>query len=347
MARFIRFPWATTGDRVAVPFPTDPSGAVSYAQGFGPDYEIAPGDPGWKPVPRDETNGLYYDLTDNIRQYQLNGVPDWYPPTENGGTPIAYPLNARVRYTDNLLYRSLVSANTAEPGSNPSQWAVDVLYGQASTVTFGVTRLATDAEARLKTATDRVLTPSNLAATQTGLLNMTVLSANGNFIVPAGVTRLYVKVIGGGGGGGTASAAFRHGGGGGGGGVAEGFITVTPGAVMAAVVGAGGAGNAAGQASSFGGLSATGGGAGSATSNGAGGVSGTGSGGQINYGLGDGNFGLGGTDVQAAGTGGGPGGSQGMQGRGPGGGGGGAYDSGGAGSVAAGPGAAGLVIIMY
>lgn len=123
--RFFRFPWATTGDRVAVPFNTDPGGAVSYAQGFGPDYEITPGDPGWKPVPRGETNGFYYDLTDNIRQYQLRGVPDWYPAADNGGIAINYEINAIVRHLD-VVYRSLIANNTVEPGSDPTKWAVQV-----------------------------------------------------------------------------------------------------------------------------------------------------------------------------------------------------------------------------
>ena len=61
MARFIRFPWATTGDRVEPPFPTDPGGTASYSQGFGPNYELPNTDPNYEPVPRDLTNGFYLD----------------------------------------------------------------------------------------------------------------------------------------------------------------------------------------------------------------------------------------------------------------------------------------------
>ena len=123
--RFFRFPWATSGDRAAVPFDVDPGGAVSFAQCFGPDYEIAPGDPGWKPVPRDETNGLYYDLTDNIRQYQVRGVPDWYDATNNAGVAINYEVNAVVRHND-VIYKSLVANNTVTPGTDVTKWAVEV-----------------------------------------------------------------------------------------------------------------------------------------------------------------------------------------------------------------------------
>lgn len=131
MARFIRFPWATTGDRTSVPFDTDPGGAVTYAQGFGPSYEIAPGDPGWRPVPRDETNGLYYDLTDNLRQYQLYGAPEWHPAADNAGIAISYPINSTVYY-GGLVYRSLVANNTVEPGTDATKWAVFAIVDPTS-----------------------------------------------------------------------------------------------------------------------------------------------------------------------------------------------------------------------
>lgn len=173
MARFIRFPWATTGDRTAIPFNTDPSGAVSYAQGYGPDYEITPGDPGWKPVPRDETNGLYYDLTDNIRQYQVNGAPDWHPAADNDGVAISYPLNAIVRHND-LVYRSIVAANTVEPGTDPARWVVDGVAGAATTVISGLTRYATTAEAAARTINNAAVTPLGLGALFDLLLNQPI-----------------------------------------------------------------------------------------------------------------------------------------------------------------------------
>lgn len=173
MARFIRFPWATTGDRTPVPFDTDPGGAVSYAQGFGPDYEIAPGDPGWKPVPRDETNGLYYDLTDNIRQYQVNGAPDWHPPADNAGVAISYPLNATVRHVDKI-WRSIAAVNTVEPGTDPTRWVEDGVAGAATTAVAGLTRYATPAEAAARIVTDAAVTPAGLGALFNLLLNQPI-----------------------------------------------------------------------------------------------------------------------------------------------------------------------------
>lgn len=156
MARFIRFPWATTGDRTPVPFDTDPGGAVTYAQGFGPDYEIAPGDPGWKPVPRPETNAYLYDITDNIRQYQFNGVPDWYPATDNNGIAISYPVNAMVRRS-NTVWRSIIANNTVEPGTDLTAWVPDDPFSLS-------TLEASNAEVAAGVLGTKVITPRRLAA---------------------------------------------------------------------------------------------------------------------------------------------------------------------------------------
>jgi hypothetical protein len=128
MAKFFRFPWATTGDKTAIPDPTDGGGAVSYSQGFGPDYERDPvTDPLAKRVPRAETNQYIFDITDNLRQYQINGIPEWYDASNNGGVAINYPINAQVRHTD-LVYRSIVANNTVEPGTDVDSWVVDFAF---------------------------------------------------------------------------------------------------------------------------------------------------------------------------------------------------------------------------
>lgn len=164
MVKFVRFPFALSGDRAPVPDDADPSGAVSYAQGFGPDYELELGvDPGAKPVPRPETNQLYYDLSDNQRHYQLNGAPPWFAPSANNGVAISYPVNAIVRHND-LVYRSIAATNTAEPGTDVTKWVVDGVAGPASTTDAGLVRYATPAEAAARVLNDRAVTPAGLGA---------------------------------------------------------------------------------------------------------------------------------------------------------------------------------------
>lgn len=98
-----------------------------------------------------------------------------------------------------------------------------------------------------------------------------VFFASGNFVIPANVTKIRVRVVGGGGGG------RQNGAGGAGGGYAHGVFTVVPGASYAVTVGTPGSENinapTAGGTSSFGALiSATGGGAAIAAGGAVGGV---------------------------------------------------------------------------
>lgn len=104
-------PFASTGNKTAVPNTLQPDGTVSYAQGFGPDYELDKTvDPvNAKDVPRAQTNQLYYDLTDAVGEQQLYGVALW------GADRAPYPLNARAYHTGKL-WRSNVANNNGEPG---------------------------------------------------------------------------------------------------------------------------------------------------------------------------------------------------------------------------------------
>lgn len=110
-----------------------------------------------------------------------------------------------------------------------------------------------------------------------GTRNLTAFTptTQGNFVVPAGVSQLKLRVWGGGGAGGAGLGGA--GGGGAGGNYAEGFYAVAPGQIYAVTVGNGGVGSGTnGGPSSFGAL--TTGQGGSAGANGAAGVFGAGGG---------------------------------------------------------------------
>lgn len=118
---FFRQPFAASGDKTAIPQTTG-DGTVNYNVGWGPDYSLDPAtDPDAKRVPRDQTNQFYYDVTDNLRQYQLTGTPEFVTSAQNGGSAVAYAIGARVRLGD-VTYTSLVAANTATPGADPTKW---------------------------------------------------------------------------------------------------------------------------------------------------------------------------------------------------------------------------------
>lgn len=111
-----------------------------------------------------------------------------------------------------------------------------------------------------------------------GFTGLQVITASGNFTVPAGVFKLKVTVVGGGGNGASASGAFNGGGtaGGGAGGVAIKYIDVLPLQVIAVTVGG------VASASSFGAYCSATGGASAAQDAIVGGAGGIGSGGDIN-----------------------------------------------------------------
>lgn len=194
---------------------------------------------------------------------------------------------------------------------------------------------------------------ANLKNAVTGR-TLTIITATGNFTVPAGVYWLKYRAWGGGGGsGGVGSTGNGGAGGGGSSGSVEGYLAVTPGQVIACTIGnggtAGGNGGAGGSGGTTivgsGGPQATGGGGGSpnAVSGGSGGAAGVGSGGTLNLGggagaagsPGSGAGGYGGTPCGGGGAGSGGGTGAGGPGALPGGG------AGGSGGTVIGPGAAG------
>lgn len=133
-SKFFGIPFATSGDRATIPEATQPSGDVSYQQGFGPDFERDPEtDPLYKPVPRDETNELYYQLTNSMKFLQLYGTPEWYA-EDDAGNPVSYPVSARVRYDAGAgmqLWQSIAASNTAVPGSDATKWQRVELFKSA------------------------------------------------------------------------------------------------------------------------------------------------------------------------------------------------------------------------
>ncbi|MFT0892957.1 phage tail protein [Pseudochelatococcus sp. G4_1912] len=231
----------------------------------------------------------------------------------------------------------------------------------ATTTRRGIVELATDAETQAGTDAERAVTPAGLTARVNALprppVGIQVMTASGNFTVPTGVTLIDVQMWGGGGGGGGVGTGGSAGGGGGGGYTRK-LMTVTPGQVIAGVVGAGGTAGGQGGAGGTGGasafstLNAYGGTGGGPNPSGNGGAGGGSSGGDVNFPGGSGTAGGTGSSVPGGpgggspfgGVGGGAGHGIAGGGAGPGGGGGG---GGSAGNISGGAGTPGLIIIRY
>lgn len=155
--KFFITPFAATGDRASPPDPQQPDGSVSYSVGFGPDYEADPASsPNAKPVPRAETNGLFYDLSAAVSALQREGVPEFITPADNGGAAFPYSRGAVVRWSASgeppfATYVSRVDNNVAAP-SVAASWAPLIFEG------------ATAADAIAGTSSTLIVTPAALKA---------------------------------------------------------------------------------------------------------------------------------------------------------------------------------------
>lgn len=118
MTRIFKTAFAATGDREALADTDQPDGKVSLPSGWTPDYELGDTDPNYRPVGREEMNGALFEITESLGEIQQYGFAPWRAIT--GG----WPLNARTVFTDGVIYKSTVAANTSTPGSS-STWVAD------------------------------------------------------------------------------------------------------------------------------------------------------------------------------------------------------------------------------
>ena len=127
--KFFKIPFATTGSQIEIPDDTQPSGVVSFNEGYGADYsKNAATDPEALKVERTKFNYLMNKVTSTLNQYQLHGVPEYITPDQYGTVsvpvPCPYAIYDRVRYDDGSgykIYVSLVSSNTSLP-TDTTKW---------------------------------------------------------------------------------------------------------------------------------------------------------------------------------------------------------------------------------
>jgi prepilin-type processing-associated H-X9-DG protein len=116
-------------DLSSIPTNAAGDGSVSYNQGWTDPYEYnLLTDPAALPIPRGQMNQLFYDITNNLQQYQQYGTPQWVI-----GNTVSYPIYARVYYSG-LVYESQISNNTNTPGTD-STW--NVISGDISGIPVG------------------------------------------------------------------------------------------------------------------------------------------------------------------------------------------------------------------
>lgn len=158
---YIATPFALSGDKTPIPGPVDLTGAVSYTQGWGIDYERELGvDSLAKPVSRGVNNYLFNVITTAIKAYQEQAWPEWIAPADNGGTPVGYAAGTVVTVATNPVatrqWVSLVDNNTSMPGADPLQWQ-PLLYRRATSAELAegtsATAIGTIADIKVMIAT--------------------------------------------------------------------------------------------------------------------------------------------------------------------------------------------------
>lgn len=155
MAKIWDVLFASAGDKQVIPVPVEPDGSVSVTQGWTTDYELPNTDPSYKPVGREEMNGAFYEVTDSIRQLQLQGAAEW------SALLGSYPKGAEVIHAGERWF-SPVAGNTTEPGAVGATWLVAGTIAAASETVAGIAEIATQAETDTGTDDTRFVTPLKL-----------------------------------------------------------------------------------------------------------------------------------------------------------------------------------------
>jgi hypothetical protein len=123
-------PFAFTGDKTSIPFPTDSTGLVSFNQGYGPDYALdLNSNPSAIALDRTKDNFLWYSVTNNLQNYQQYGIPEWITTADNQGAAFPYDIGATVRYRAGSSgpfqsYVSLITSNTNTPSNDGVHWSI-------------------------------------------------------------------------------------------------------------------------------------------------------------------------------------------------------------------------------
>jgi len=112
--KIFKTPFATQGDRVAVPDEMQSDGSVSYTQGYSQDYEKEYDKAGAKDIERSKMNAIFHDITDAIGKGQSTGIYPWIKEAA------PYVKGSFVYYNKEAFY-SLVDNNSDTPADG-AKW---------------------------------------------------------------------------------------------------------------------------------------------------------------------------------------------------------------------------------
>jgi hypothetical protein len=161
--KYFETPFANSGDKTSIPDASQPSGNVSFEEGWGPDYaKDQATDPTAKDIPRQSENYFKFTVTEALKEIQERGFKP-YDPLVN------YPVGAFIPGSDNILYKSAIKNGPAvdflpvvDPvGDLTGTWETSEVL-QATETVAGKAEIATQAETDAITDDSRFVTPLKL-----------------------------------------------------------------------------------------------------------------------------------------------------------------------------------------
>lgn len=121
MVKLYTTAFADLGDKIVIPDTSQPDGKMSNVDGWTSDYQLAKADPNYKPVGRQEMNGVLNEATAAIGEMQLFGCALW----QATGKP--YAQGALVRH-NNKLWLSKIATNNDSPANGDSWLDISASY---------------------------------------------------------------------------------------------------------------------------------------------------------------------------------------------------------------------------
>lgn len=111
--KYFSIPFANSGDKTSIPDASQPSGSVSFEDGWTPDYEKDQAtDPDAKDVSRQNENYFKFSVTESLKEIQEIGFKP-YDPLVN------YPIGASTFGSDGLNYKADIANGPATSVVNP------------------------------------------------------------------------------------------------------------------------------------------------------------------------------------------------------------------------------------
>lgn len=186
VTKYFGVPFANSGDKTSIPDASQPSGVVSFEDGWTPDYaKDQVTDPSAKDIPRQSENYFKFTVTEALKEIQEVGFKPY-------SALVNYPVGAFTPGSDNILYKCLINNGPATTVVDPvgdvtGTWESAINVPDASEIEKGIIQIATTPEAEARTDDTKALTPkkgNELVAARRVVILAFGTYTSGTFTIP-------------------------------------------------------------------------------------------------------------------------------------------------------------------